>query len=222
VKAFRVAAELGHAGAQYLLAIAYHTGRGVDLDYQEARHWFEASAQQGHGGAQYQLGDIYLNGRGVVAEKAWGMHWIGRAADRGDANAQFAYGVGWLQGVGLPKDQSRGLFWLLVAQRQGRNNLDALLLRLKQQSPNPYSEAKTLSAGWTPALGDERDSSHRIRYLQFRLIQEGYAPGPADGLWGAKTELAVRDFCRENGISCQDFDKTLLKEMREGGRIRSL
>ena len=54
---FRRAAELGHAGAQYMMGIAYSTGRGIDPDAATAAKWFETSAGQGNAHAQYQIGE---------------------------------------------------------------------------------------------------------------------------------------------------------------------
>ncbi|MGI0035084.1 MAG: tetratricopeptide repeat protein [Nitrososphaera sp.] len=55
---FRQAAERGHAGAQYNLAMMYDTGRGIARDYAEAFKWYRKAARQGHAGAQEALRSI--------------------------------------------------------------------------------------------------------------------------------------------------------------------
>ena len=61
-----MAAEQGHAGAQYNLGLRYATGRGVPEDDAEAVRWYRMAAEQGHAGAQYALGFMYATGRGVL------------------------------------------------------------------------------------------------------------------------------------------------------------
>ena len=48
VRWFRRAADRGHAGAMYNLAICYASGQGIDKDETEAVKWFRASAAKGN------------------------------------------------------------------------------------------------------------------------------------------------------------------------------
>ncbi len=54
-KWFKLAAEQGHAQAQYNTAYAYDYGEGITKDKQEAHKWYNKAAQQGHTKAQYVL-----------------------------------------------------------------------------------------------------------------------------------------------------------------------
>src|ERR1700679_2238826 len=45
---FRLAAEQGHAEAQYLLSTMYDAGQGLALDETEAEYWERKAAEQGH------------------------------------------------------------------------------------------------------------------------------------------------------------------------------
>ena len=40
-----------------------------------------------------------------------------------------------------------------------------------------------------------------VRTLQQRLIEKGYKPGPVDGIFGAQTASALREFQRNAGLS---------------------
>ena len=42
--------------------------------------------------------------------------------------------------------------------------------------------------------------SHTVRNIQSGLTQLGYAPGPADGVLGAKTKTAIRAYQEDNGL----------------------
>ncbi|HSD48435.1 MAG TPA: peptidoglycan-binding protein [Actinomycetota bacterium] len=63
-----------------------------------------------------------------------------------------------------------------------------------------------LSAGGTVTVkhGDEMlaldDEGERVRWLQRRLQLHGFEPGPADGVFGSRTEEAVRAFQTAKGL----------------------
>ena len=65
IEQLRMAAEQGHAVAQYFLGTMYSNGEGMPQDYQEAVSWYRKAAEQGDAGAQYNLGNMYNNSEGV-------------------------------------------------------------------------------------------------------------------------------------------------------------
>ena len=70
-KWFLRGAELGNAGAQLHLALAYEHGTGVGKkDIKAAVKWFTLSAQQGNANACSYLGQCYEHGRGVPGGKS--------------------------------------------------------------------------------------------------------------------------------------------------------
>ncbi len=57
-------------------------------------------------------------------------------------------------------------------------------------------------------------SQQEIRILQGQLTELGYDPGPVDGLWGKKTEAALKQFQQDQGVSVtgtvdEDIEKKL-------------
>jgi len=44
------------------------------------------------------------------------------------------------------------------------------------------------------------DKKEMVREVQQILAQLGYNPGPADGVYGGKTRLAIQDFQRKNSL----------------------
>jgi len=56
---FRMAAEQGHAKAQYNLAVMYHIGQGVSQDYPEAAQWYRMAVEA-------------RNNLGVCCKQSWG------------------------------------------------------------------------------------------------------------------------------------------------------
>ena len=57
-------------------------------------------------------------------------------------------------------------------------------------------------------------SKEDIRKLQERLTELGYSPGPVDGMWGKKTEAALKKFQEEHGLSVTGkFDTETTKKL---------
>ena len=99
--ACRVAAEAGHADAQYSLGYMYSMGEGVPQDYAEAAAWYHRAAEQGDTSAQVSLGYMYDVGQGVVQDYAEAAVWYRRAAEQGDAQAQSNLGIIYYMGQGV-------------------------------------------------------------------------------------------------------------------------
>ncbi|MBP0118666.1 MAG: sel1 repeat family protein, partial [Candidatus Nitrotoga sp.] len=84
VKWYRLAAEQGHALAQFNLGGVYDKGRGVAKDYKEAVRWYKLAAEQGDVDAQYNLGYMYAKGQGVLQDYIYAHMWFNLASMRGD------------------------------------------------------------------------------------------------------------------------------------------
>ena len=80
VRWFRMAAEQGHAEAQFNLGLMYAEGRGVPEDHAAAVDWYRMAAKQGHAGAMTNLGVMYAEGRGVTKDDMEATRWFLKAA----------------------------------------------------------------------------------------------------------------------------------------------
>lgn len=76
-------AELGDAGAQYELALAYDIGSGVDRDARAARIWYLRAAAGGNREAQYKAGLLYEGGYTVPKDLGEALNWYRRAESQG-------------------------------------------------------------------------------------------------------------------------------------------
>lgn len=76
-----------------------------------------------------------------------------------------------------------------------------------------------------PGVGDDTPrgrrsmrASENVRQAQQALAQQGYDPGPADGLWGAQTARATRDFQRAHNLSVTGrLDNRTMAALQSGG-----
>ena len=64
--AYKIAAEAGEALSQYQVGMMHFDGRGVAVDYKQARAWLEKAAAQDHPNAVGALGVMYSDGQGVT------------------------------------------------------------------------------------------------------------------------------------------------------------
>ena len=104
------AAEGGCLRAQFLVGLAYHTGRGVAVDFDRASAWYRRAAGCGDACAIANLGVMSLLGQGTPADDVEAYTWV-----------QSAVGLGhtWLEPVlqllerriagGDPVDRERAL-----------------------------------------------------------------------------------------------------------------
>lgn len=127
VRWYQMAAEQGHASAQYNLGHAYEYGKGVPRDYNAAVNWYRKAAEQGHAGAQNNLGYAYEYRKGVPKDYNTAISWYCKAAEQGEAAAQNNLGYAYNYGHGVPKDLKTAIMWFRKAAEQGhapaQNNL---------------------------------------------------------------------------------------------------
>lgn len=55
-------------------------------------------------------------------------------------------------------------------------------------------------SGPVPVMSAPSDGSSLVRDIQDALSRKGYSPGPADGRLGPRTQAAISDYQRRNGI----------------------
>jgi TPR repeat protein len=84
---FRLAAEQGHARAQYNLSFMYYSGIGTPKDYKAAIRWYRAVAERGETSAQRFLALMYRDGVGTTQDYKTGHMWFNLAAANGRVDA---------------------------------------------------------------------------------------------------------------------------------------
>jgi TPR repeat protein len=77
------AAQGGCLRAQSLVGLAYHTGRGVALDFEQAAGWYRKAAAGGDSCAMANLGVMSFLGQGTVADNVDAYTWLRSAVGLG-------------------------------------------------------------------------------------------------------------------------------------------
>jgi TPR repeat protein len=120
MRAWRKAADGGHARAQFKLGVCYDFGEGVAKDALAAAEWYAKAAAQGLAAAQFNLGYHFKNGSGAAQDLKAAVSWYAKAAAQGHANAQHNLGVLYKNGTGVAQDFKAAAAWYAKAAAQGQ------------------------------------------------------------------------------------------------------
>ncbi len=221
----RLAANRNQPAAQYRLAKLYETGTGVTKDDITARELIERAAIGGNRIAMHDLGNFHYNGDGgLEANPEQALDWFTKAAEHGVVDSQFNVAFLRESGEGVVRDLSVAYFWYNVAARQGDQGAPARIaaigpqldeaLRAKIESdaarfnPKPVDEAANglfrdvpwVKQSTTIANNSQGTRVQRVKTTQSLLSDLGFDIGGIDGTTGPKTENAIREFQKINGM----------------------
>ena len=165
-------------------------------------------------GADYDAGKrAWGEGKPAEAMAQWRA-----AADAGDRRAMLELGRLYRMGLGAPQDYVLAHMWFNLAASRGEaaavKERDALAAKM---TPQQVAAAQERVRTWRPGDGSAgrpgtvatgRRSAppppRAIREAQELLAALGYEPGPADGLWGARSARAYAAFLHDAGLPLGD------------------
>jgi len=193
---YRIAAEAGHAQAQYKLGLMTASGSGVVKNKAEALAWVRRSAAQGYAPAQNLLGSWYYAGSIAPYDPEEAGKWFGKAAVQRDAGAMYFLGMMHARGEGVRKDGDEALRWFRQAAANGfpvpaEYMTPAGVASLAAKTPVPRPAASHATVG----------RQTLVRQIQAGLAELGYNPGPADGMMGKRTAGAIAAFQKDAGLT---------------------
>ena len=163
------------------------------------------------------------------------------SAESNDRRAMLALGRLHVQGLGVLQDYVQAHVWFnLAASRGEAAALDEREAVAAKMTPEQVARAQKLAAAWrpgasetaaasgvadAPAAGDAPATAPDAGSPPPRAIHEtqrlladslGYRPGPADGIWGARTGRAYRSFLRDAGLPAEEIvTPSALRALRE-------
>ena len=161
------------ASADYLGGISAYERR----DYLRAHLQFQQSARAGDGDSQYMLGELYANGQGVNQDFVEAHMWYNLAAARDRANAAQARDA--LARRMTPEQIAR-------AQQRAADAARSVL------AATPSTQAAP--AALAPPSG------YSVLNVQRALDRLDFDPGPLDGVMGARTRAAIREYQQASGL----------------------
>jgi localization factor PodJL len=218
------AAEAGLAPAQYRLGSIYEKGLGVPKDLAAAQLWYGRASDAGNVKAMHNLAVLFAEGAGGTPDLEKASALFRKAAERGVRDSQFNLAILHARGLGVPQDLVEAYKWFGIAASSGdeesakRRGIigEALSERDRARAeeavatfqPAPLvSEANEVlipEGGWSDSENstsvDLRDQNELVALVQKLLAENGYDPGPPDGLLGAKTIDAITAFQGKAGL----------------------
>lgn len=152
--AFRAAAELGYAPAQYAYGVCCRDGMGVEKNATEAVRWFRASAEQGYAPAQTTMGVCASSGEGMPRDAVEAVRWYRLAAEQNFPRALSNLAYCYSAGKGVEMNQSEAL-------------------ALYQKAADAGNAVAQNGMGWSymKGLGVQRNYRLAIRWLKLAAAQ---------------------------------------------------
>lgn len=207
---YHKAAGFGNAEAQFYLSAMYLEGKGTAKDEATAVMWMQKAADSGYAPAQFSMGLNYLRGTGVSKDPGKACALFQKGAQSEDADAQYFLAFLSAIGHGTVKDEGQALRWFRLAKSNGFPVPDDLL--------TPAGVVKLGKNKWIGSKTSQRSgmSAGRelVRRIQAGLARLGYQIGSADGIFGKKTETAIKAYQMKKGLAADGkATQALLKKI---------
>ena len=111
-------AAKGDAEAMYQVGVAYHFGRGVEKNMNEAIDWYKKGAHKGNVKAMATYGALISRGFALGSDKD-AFKWIEKAAKKDYDFAQYNLGYCYKSGLGVERDYEKAYEYFQKAADQG-------------------------------------------------------------------------------------------------------
>ena len=177
VTLLELAADAGHAEAQYTLGKMHRAGKGVARNDAKALHYFQMAASQGHKKALTNVGVMYETGRGVVKNPKNAAKYYAKAAKAGDAKAAFNLSVLYKSGAaGVEKNSESAAHFLRVAAENGSEkaqyNMGVQMLR---SADDGDEDAKVEAEKWLEKAAENKagKAHYTLGVVAEQKMQEG-------------------------------------------------
>jgi len=198
---FQQAARAGSSEAAYMAGIAYLTGRGTVKDLGAAAYWLELAAKKNHPGALYQLGLLHLNGSGTEKNPKLATLYIGLAAEQLHQRAMRDLGACYSAGIGLPKRDDYAWYWFNQASLTSSPAEQSKLLLARERISKQVSVERQERATFVIEKSlSENSSIARAIFVQQTLKAIGYKIREIDGIWGAESRSALKQYLLEREL----------------------
>ncbi len=185
---YQLAAKKGNAVGQYDLGLMYENGKGIAVNYEDARKLYTDAAKEGNSKAMTQLADLYFTGLGGDRNESESLAWYTKAASSGEASAMYQLGLFSETGVATRLDFTQAVNYYQQAAARGNEKAKLALARMYQyalgvpkdlaQATRLYTELaanKNAYAQYQLALHLERSNDQKGYGKQ--LLQQASANG---------------------------------------------
>ena len=176
---------------------------------------WRSAAAGGDRRAMLALGRLFVQGLGAPQDYVEAHMWLNLAASRGEVVAvkerdELAAKMSAEQ---VATAQARATAWRPDAA--GTGGAEAPPAAADVAPPAEQTPAQTAAAADSPPPASP-PSKEAVREAQELLAALGYAPGPADGMWGQRSARAYKAFLKDAGLpTAEILDAEALQAMRD-------
>lgn len=232
---YEKSAALGFAPAEYRLGSMYEKGVGVSIDPSKAVDHYLTAAKAGNVSAMHNLAVLYATGTLGAPDFTSAAKWFTDAANHGVRDSQFNLAILYAKGSGVTQDLVQSYKWFDIAAKDG--DVDAAQKRDevgKVLTGDQMTKAKAEVESWKALSVDDKanatvipdawagkpqktssiDMKKAITYIQAMLNKNGFDVGRPDGVMGAKTVAAIKQFQTSVGQQpTGEINDALVKEL---------
>lgn len=113
-EAFRKVLEFAKKGNSILenrIGVMYQDGIGTNVDFKEAKRWYEKAAKQNYSWGFHNLGQIYYYGNEVIKDYKKAFEFFKKSAELNNDSAQNYLGRMYYHGNYVNKDYKQSIYW---------------------------------------------------------------------------------------------------------------
>ncbi len=170
---FRIAAQAGHALAQYQLGRLNDLGQvSTGQDFVQAVHWYQLAAAQAVPEAQSRLAELLLEGRGIEANPKRAYSLLLEAAQAGLEKAQTDLGDLYYAGQVIARDYEQALLWYERAALQNNSHAQFMTGVLYADGLGGVKQDFRRAADWYRQAAEQGEA--RAAYRLAWLYLEGH------------------------------------------------
>ncbi len=186
------------------LAVLYAEGAGGAPDLERAASLFREAAEHGVRDSQFNLAILHARGLGVPQDLVEAYKWFAVAASSGDEESAKRRDI---------------IAQALSDQDRARAEQEAATfqpLPLESEANEVLMPDNGWRSGDSSTSVEVRSGSELVALVQKLLAENGYDPGPADGLLGEKTVEAISAFQDQAGLpKTGQIDTDLVAALRK-------
>lgn len=168
------------AQTHFLLAEAYHQGRGSVQDLPTAFGYFKLAADAGHLDSIFTVGRWLYTGRGTTKDIKLALVYYHQAAAKGHARALHNLGAMYIDGDGVNQDYTKGKGMIAAAARQGFEPSQVALEQLTQQEYVKAEQQQREEQWQRNALVVGRLLSGIADFIDYRAYELRFSAFPPD------------------------------------------
>lgn len=160
LQTLRLAADNGHADAQYFSGLICFMDYCGIKEFTQAAYWFEKAAEQGHMYAQEKLAYFYECGTGIPLSYEKAIYWYTKSAEQQNPDAYYSLANFYERGKGVEQNDETAFQYYLKAASIGTTGY-------RSTAPSILKVAQMYELGMGTTLSEVQAAKWYKKYIMF-------------------------------------------------------